>query len=123
MLSTIKADYPDKKLVVVAHSMGGQIVGLAPSSLGVDKLIFVSVPSGYLKFWTGTERIKMLMTWYFWFPVLTKHFGYMPTSKISKMEELPKRVALQWRTWSLSPNYLFDHINGLDTWYLFGKTD
>jgi len=117
VLSTIKAEYPNKKLVVVAHSMGGQLIGLAPSSLYVDKLIFVTVPSGFLKFWTGTGRMKMLMTWYFWFPVLTKLFGYMPTSKISAMEDLPKSAALQWRNWCLSPNYMFDHLDGYETWY------
>lgn len=117
VLRTIKADYPDKKLVVVAHSMGGQIIGLASSSLHVDKLIFVNVPSGYLKFWRGTGRLKMLIAWYFWFPVLTKFFGYMPTSKISAMEDLPKSVALQWRKWCLSPNYMFDHLDGHETWY------
>ena len=117
VLSTIKKDYPGKKLIVVAHSMGGQITGLAPSSLCIDKLIFISVPSGYLEFWTGTGRLKMLMTWYFWFPVLTRLFGYMPTSKISNMEDLPKSVALQWRKWCLSPNYLFDHLDGDKTWY------
>jgi len=117
VLSVINEDYPDKKLVVVAHSMGGQIFGLAPSSLSADKLIFVAVPSGYLKFWTGAGRAKMLMTWYFWFPVLTRLFGYMPTSKISKMEDLPKSAALQWRKWCLSPNYLFDHLDGHETWY------
>jgi len=117
VLSTIKADYPDKKLVIVAHSMGGQIVGMAPASLCVDKLIFVAVPSGYQKFWTGVGRAKMFITWYFWFPVLTRLFGYMPTSKISKMEDLPKSAALQWRKWCLSPNYLFDHLEGHETWY------
>ena len=117
VLSTIKTDYPDKRLVVVAHSMGGQMIGLAPSSQYVDKLIFVNVPSGYLKFWTGTGRMKMLMTWYFWFPVLTRLFGYMPTSKISAMEDLPKSAALQWRRWCLSPNYMFDHLDGHETWY------
>lgn len=117
VLSAIKADYPDKKLVVVAHSMGGQIFGLTPSSLSADKLVFVAVPSGFLKFWKGVGRLKMLMTWYFWFPVLTRLFGYMPTSKISGMEDLPKSAALQWRKWCLSPNYLFDHLDGHETWY------
>ena len=117
VLSAIRSKHSDKKLVVIAHSMGGQIFGLAPSSISADKLIFVAVPSGYLNFWTGVAKMKMFMTWFFMFPALTKLYGYMPASKISGLEDLPKSVALEWREWCLSPNYLFDYIGDDERWY------
>lgn len=43
----------------------------------------------------------------------------MPTSKISGMEDLPKSVALQWRKWCLSSDYLFVDSENSETW--FGK--
>jgi predicted alpha/beta hydrolase len=117
VISHIKSKYGDKKKVVVAHSIGGQILGLAPSSLHVDKIIFIGVQSGYWKFWEGFGRLKMLAVWYFLFPVFTKLYGYMPTSKVSAMQDLPKSAAMEWRKWCLSPNYLFDHVDGLQTYY------
>lgn len=117
VMNHIKSLYGNKKLVVVAHSLGGQIIGLAPSSVDIDKIIFIAVQSGYWKYWKGFGRLKMLAAWYFLFPVFTKLYGYMPSSKVSSMEDLPKSVALQWRKWCLSPNYLFDHMEDLETYY------
>ncbi|MGF1671834.1 MAG: serine aminopeptidase domain-containing protein, partial [Balneolaceae bacterium] len=117
VLSHIKTVYSDKKLKIIAHSMGGQIIGLAPSSVNADKFIFTAVPSGYWRFWKGFERVKMLNAWYVLFPVLTNIFGYMPTSRVSSMEDLPKSVARQWRKWCLNPNYMFDYLDDLETNY------
>lgn len=117
VLGAIKNNHSDKRLVVIAHSIGGQIFGLAPSSLSAYKLIFVAVPSGYLNFWTGIDRMKMILTWNFLFSVLPKLYGYMPASKISGLEDLPKSAALEWKKWCLSPNYLFDHIPVEALWY------
>ncbi len=41
-------------------------------------------------------------------PVLAKFMGYVPWSRFSKAEDLPKGVAEQWSGWCRSRNYLFD---------------
>ena len=110
VLQYAQENYPDAKLSVLGHSIGGQLIGLAKSSTSIHKMILVAAQSGYWKWWKGTNRIKMWLNWHLFFPALTTLFGYMPTKKISGMENLPKNVARQWSGWCRKANYLFDDI-------------
>lgn len=106
-----KEKYRDAPLTLLGHSIGGQLVGLAPSSTEISKLILVAAQSGYWKFWRGTDRAKMWFNWHLLFPAMLGIFGYMPSKKISGMEDLPKNVATQWSDWGKKPNYLFDELH------------
>lgn len=110
VLQYARENYPEASLNMLGHSIGGQLIGLATSSTALNKLILVAAQSGYWKWWKGTDRIKMWLNWHLLFPTLTTLFGYMPTKKISGMENLPKNVARQWSGWGRKVNYLFDDI-------------
>lgn len=99
--------YPRHKIILLGHSIGGQLIGLAPSSYMADKIILVAAQSGYWKFWKGVSKIWMWANWHLLVPVLTKGFGYLPSKKISRMESLPKNVAEEWAKWCRSSDYLF----------------
>ncbi|MBK1896233.1 alpha/beta hydrolase family protein [Chryseobacterium paridis] len=101
---------PGTKITLLGHSIGGQLIGLSPSSTAAHKIILVAAQSGYWKFWNGFQKYKLWSYWKAFFPLLIKMFGYLPSKRISGMENLPKNVANQWGSWCLSPNYLFDHI-------------
>lgn len=103
---TIKT-FPHHKIILLGHSIGGQLIGLAPSSFLADKIILVAAQSGYWKFWKGIGKIRMWVNWYLLVPALTKMFGYLPSKKISRMENLPKNVAKEWTKWCKSSDYLF----------------
>lgn len=103
-------NYPQLNLTIIGHSIGGQLIGLAPSSVCSSKIILIAAQSGYWKFWKGNARTKMWFNWYILFPVLTRLFGYMPSKKFSSMENLPRNVARQWSNWCRSKNYLFDDV-------------
>lgn len=100
--------YPKAKKMVLGHSIGGQLIGLAPSSIQFDKIILVASQSGYWKFWSGKSKIQMWFNWYVLFPVLLPLFGYLPSKKLTGMENLPKNMAAQWMRWCRSENYLWD---------------
>ncbi len=102
--------YPRHKIILLGHSIGGQLIGLAPSSYMADKIILVAAQSGYWKFWKGVSKIRMWANWYLLVPILTKGFGYLPSKKISRMENLPKNVAEEWAKWCRSSNYLFPYV-------------
>ena len=104
-------------LTVIGHSIGGQLIGLAPSSKYIDKIILIASQSGYWKFWKGIEKFKMILNWYLIFPILTKIYGYFPGKKLKVMEDLPKSVSMEWRKWCVSPKYLFDHVNEKHLFY------
>ena len=110
VLQYAKENYPAATLCVLGHSIGVQLIGLAKSSASAHKMVLVAAQSGFWKWWKGTNRIKMWLNWYLLFPGLTSLFGYMPTKKISGMENLPKHVAQQWSRWCRKANYLFDDI-------------
>ncbi|MCC6447733.1 MAG: alpha/beta fold hydrolase [Chitinophagaceae bacterium] len=99
--------FPNHKIILLGHSIGGQLIGLAPSSYMADKIILVAAQSGYWKFWKGVSKIRMWVNWHLLVPALTKVFGYLPSKKFSRMENLPKNVAEEWAKWCRSSNYLF----------------
>lgn len=103
--------YPNLKLILLGHSIGGQLIGLTEKSLIAHKIIVVNAQSGYWGFWTGFQKTKMWFTWNVLFPSLISIFGYLPSKRISGMENLPKNVAKQWRNWCNSKNYLFDFLS------------
>lgn len=106
IVHTIKT-FPHHKLILLGHSIGGQLIGLAPSSYLADKIILVAAQSGYWKFWKGVSKIRMWTNWHLLVPILTKGFRYLPSKKISKMESLPKNVAEEWAKWCRNSDYLF----------------
>lgn len=102
--------YSDKKLTLIGHSIGGPLIGLTPSAVEAENIVFIAAPSGYYKFWPFGERMKMLFMWRFIFPLFNKLLGYIPAKKLNVMEDLPGGMAMEWRKWCLSPEYLFEHI-------------
>ncbi|MDV3462934.1 hypothetical protein CMV04_18165 [Elizabethkingia anophelis] len=103
--------FPNHRKVVLGHSVGGQLIGLAPSSVYLDKIILVSAQSGFWGFWKGFNEVKMFLNWHLLFPMLTSFFGYMPSKRFSKMENLSKNVANEWSKWCRNPDYLFGYFS------------
>lgn len=110
VISHVKQNNKDTKLIILGHSIGGQLIGLAPSSKFADGILLVAAQTGYWKFWKGFSRLKMYLTWHLLIPVLTPLVGYFPGKRLGASEDLPKDMALEWKKWCCSKNYLFDHI-------------
>jgi predicted alpha/beta hydrolase len=95
-------------LLVIGHSLGGQLPGLLPDHHLIDGIITVACGSGY---WRDnappTKRIVWFM-WYFAVPLYTRLFGYFPGKKVKKVGDLPKGVIFQWSQWCRSPHYVVD---------------
>lgn len=109
--------FPHHNKVIIGHSVGGQLIGLAPSSVYLDKMILISAQSGFWGFWKGIDKVKMFLNWYLLFPTLTYFIGYMPSKRFSKMENLPANVAKEWAKWCRNPNYLFDYFSEEKTFF------
>lgn len=110
-------NYPNLKLILLGHSIGGQMIGLTEKSVIANKIILVNAQSGYWGFWTGFQKVKMWLNWNILFPLLINLFGYLPSKRISSMENLPKNVANQWKDWCNSKNYLFDFLSAEILYY------
>ncbi len=107
-----KQENPATALTLIAHSIGGQLVGFNGNHHLVDKVILVASQNGYWKFFTGLNRIKMWLFWYVILPVSTSLFGYFPAKKLGLFENLPKGMVEEWRSWGRQKEYMMHFKNG-----------
>lgn len=119
VVALAKKENPDLKLVLVAHSIGGQLLGFNPNYRMLDKVVLVASQTGYWKYFKGIHKAKMLLFWYALIPLLTPIYGYFPAKKLRLFESLPKRVVYEWASWGRQPNYLMHFFD--QQHYLFTK--
>lgn len=93
------------RLVVVGHSVGGQLLGLHPDA-GVERALLVAAQSGWWKHWAGRERRTVWALWHLLIPTTTL-MGWFPASRFGLGEDLPAGVARQWARWGRHPDYLW----------------
>jgi len=117
VINYVSVNYPESQRLLLGHSIGGQLAGLAPSSNKLDKIVLVAAQSGYWKYWKGFGKAKMWFNWYVLFPTLIGLFGYLPSKRFSGMEDLPKHVANQWRNWGKKRNYLMEDTSINEKYY------
>ncbi|ADQ16380.1 hypothetical protein Lbys_0618 [Leadbetterella byssophila DSM 17132] len=113
----VSMTWPHKRISLLGHSLGGQLIGITSSSLAADKIILVGAQCSYYKFWPWRERMKMLFAWKVLFPAFSKSIGYVPTKRFTAMEDLPGGMAMEWARWCLNPNYLFDYFTEKDLYF------
>jgi predicted alpha/beta hydrolase len=92
-------------LVLLGHSLGGQILGIAPSNGRVRASLNVTAGSGYYRF-NERMRLRVRFLWFVAIPLATRLAGYFPGRALGMIGDLPRGVALQWRRWCLHPEYL-----------------
>jgi len=101
------ARYPDKRLVLVAHSLGGQIVGLSPRASAYRCALLVAVAHGYWKLWPDAKtRWRMAINYYLVVPVSLALFGRVP--RFSFGSPLSPRIAGEMCRFGKNPRWLVD---------------
>ena len=111
VINYAKSKNPDHKIIVITHSIGGQILAFNKSISQIDAIITVASQSGYWKHWKGYERFRMLFFWYAMIPGLTPLFGYFPAKKIKLFENLPKQMVYQWQRWGKHKDYMLSEFD------------
>ncbi len=99
--------YPQLNWHCIGHSVGGQLVGLAPLNHKLASVYCVAAQSGNWRNWGLKNKPKLLAIWYFLIPVLSRILGYFP-GVLMGGENLPEQVARQWASWCRNPNYICD---------------
>ena len=99
------------QLCFIGHSGGGQIVGLAPSSVHIDSMVFLSVTLGHWRYWPGIWKWGLFLFWYL-MPLLTWKRDFFPARMLGfSTIDIPSGVTRQWARWGRSRHYLFDFID------------
>lgn len=110
VLDYAKACQQNEPLIWLAHSLGGQIVALAPNSHYIDKVVTIASGTGY---WLKASKQVRWTSWLLWYvavPISTPAVGYFPGKRLNMVGDMPAAAMKQWSRWCRSKNYLFDNI-------------
>lgn len=89
--------FPEHRLFVLGHSIGGVIFALSPHCVNAEALINIGVQTSYWKDWEPfSQRIKLYLLWHVLFPIITPFFGYFPGKRLGFLEDVPQGVMEQW---------------------------
>ncbi len=96
VLRAARARDPRGLLAVVGHSIGGFLIGFAPSAIGVDRILTIGAQYAYWRDYTPSRRRRLVLRWHVVMPALTRAFGYFPGKSLGWLEDLPAGVADEW---------------------------
>jgi len=106
LLIKTKAD----QVILIGHSAGGQLLGVVPNYNKVAKVVTVAGSTGHVKGLKGKTKFLAPVMFNFIFPISSAIKGYGATQFIGMGENLPKKVAQQWREFCSRPGYVKNAI-------------
>ncbi len=112
VVSHARAWQPNVPLMIVGHSVGGQIVGLLREPEQVSRVLMVAAQHNYYGLWRLQERYVLWALWTLLMPSASRALGYFPSMALGLGENLPRGVALDWARWCRSPGALVEAIGG-----------
>ncbi len=106
VIDWVVAVYPDAKVFAVGHSVGGQVMGLAPNNCKISAMLLVACQSGYWRLWPWHQRYLMWFFWTIFVPGVTASISFFPAKYFGLGESLPAGVAFEWASWGRNPKYI-----------------
>ncbi|WP_245540447.1 hypothetical protein [Solimonas variicoloris] len=101
--------------VLVGHSAGAQLVGLAPASAGLEALVLVAGSAPHRRHYPPATALKFSRLWtLIALRSLARRRRWPPGSFGVAGTPLPVGVLRQWAQWARRPHYLFDPASRLD---------
>ncbi|MEW7963660.1 alpha/beta hydrolase, partial [Acinetobacter baumannii] len=98
------------QVILIGHSAGGQLLGVVPNYNKVAKVITVAGSTGHIKGLKGKTKVLAPVMFNLIFPISSLVKGYGATQFIGMGENLPKKVAQQWREFCSRPGYVKNAI-------------
>lgn len=90
-----RRSFPGRPLYLVGHSIGGLLLGLAPSAGLVSRALTVGAQYAYWRDY-GPGKPLMWLRWHLLMPLLTAACGYFPARRLGWHEDLPAGAAWEW---------------------------
>jgi predicted alpha/beta hydrolase len=104
----LKQRYPELPFLIVAHSVGGQQIGFMDELEDVRGMVGFSVSTGYFGYMPPLYCLQSLYFFYLFSPLSILLTGYIASKRFGYMEDLPKNVVREWRSWCWKKEYFFD---------------
>jgi len=83
-------------LLVVGHSIGGFLPGLAENAGKIDRMLTVGAQYAWWRDYMPNRRLGLLAKWHIVMPAMTALYGYFPGRRLGWLEDLPAGVANEW---------------------------
>lgn len=83
-------------LLVVGHSIGGFLPGLAASATAIDRMLTIGAQYAWWGDYAVRQRLRLFVKWHVAMPILTAACGYFPGRRLGWLEDLPAGVANEW---------------------------
>lgn len=83
-------------LMVVGHSIGGFLPGLAENGARIARLLTMGAQYAWWGDYAPRQRAALFLKWHVAMPALTTLFGYFPGKRLGWLEDLPAGVAHEW---------------------------
>lgn len=99
-----------EKVTLLGHSAGGQLLGIVPNFHKVAKVVAVAGSTGHVKGLKGKTKFLAPVMFNVIFPISSTLKGYGATQFMGMGENLPKKVAQQWREFCSHPGYVKNAI-------------
>ncbi len=96
VISYTKKEFPNRKILVMGHSIGGTIIGMTKKNTEIEGIINIGAQTAYYKDWNKKQRRKIYFLWHILLPWITNIVGYFPGKKLGMLEDVPKGVIQQW---------------------------
>ena len=102
-LKHAESSWPEP-VMLLGHSFGGQIVGLASAFQRVRAAVFVGSQFGQPRHWNGWQRFGLAGYWFLVLPAFCVFFKVLP-SWSGPAGPLPRGVAREWSRWGRSRDW------------------
>lgn len=109
-IDSVLAKTQQHKVILLGHSAGGQLLGIASNYHKVERLIAVSGSTGHTGGLKGRTKLLAPLMFKLIFPISSRIKGYGATQFIGMGENLPKAVARQWAEFCSRPGYVTNAI-------------
>lgn len=83
-------------LLVVGHSIGGFLPGLAENARWITRMLTVGAQHAWWRDYAVGSRTRLVLKWHVVMPLLTALCGYFPGRRLGWLEDLPAGVANEW---------------------------
>jgi predicted alpha/beta hydrolase len=81
---------------VVGHSVGGVLIGLAPSNHHIKRVFTMGAQHAYWPDYLAPSRWGMWLKWHCFMPAVTRVMGYFPGKRLGWLEDTPAGVVRDW---------------------------
>lgn len=98
-------NYP---FLIIGHSVGGQQIGFIDELTDIKGMLAFAVSTGHLSGMPLIYRLQSIFFFYIFTPISIATSGYVKAKKFNIMEDLPKNVVIEWRSWCKKSDYFFN---------------